>query len=276
MTDEAYIYDVETEWVLSEENKYHNKILPIREYIEYKIEQALYSKSKVKYEENPMAKVETYIQYSIEFFCYGGFLLKDKDYTHIEKIYNKLMPEILQIGSFYEIYSILEQSPWIKRLKIFIFGSYFICWSYLLIVSYYNFPIKINRFKIFLTDLKMYIDQDNDVFYTFAANSMHKLFLYKFILKFLFSKAYIFYKINQSKIFIISTILIFLVLLLNLLRKLLEEHLNKKIINIIYNLEKRKQEDEKKDKEENKELYEMKKRLEEQIENWYQNNHKKK
>jgi hypothetical protein len=227
MMDKAYM-DPGIEWKLTEENKHHRQHLLLKSYIEFKIEQAVYQKSKVEYEENQLAFEEIYVKYNIEKYGYGNIELTDDDYINIHKDYNNFMPKILKLGIFHEMYSILEQDVWIKRMKLLIFGSYFFCWSFILCISYFHFPIDFPMMLYYLNNINKYLYEEFAIISNLDEYYINKLLLYKMKIQLIMINIYALWEIKKITLYKITIIFLGIVLLLNLIRKVFEKRLIKK------------------------------------------------
>lgn len=144
MFDLAYA-DPDVNWEPNENNKYHDKEISLREYIEFKINTSVYENTFTKYESVVLAKESIYISYRTKNNIPEDQSLTDTDHDVIKKEYDEKMPKILKIGIFLELYSIDNNAKIIVRCKIVIFSLYLISWLYVLIKSYYVNP---NDFQI--------------------------------------------------------------------------------------------------------------------------------
>jgi hypothetical protein len=139
MFDESYT-DPFIEWELTEENKLHNQNLSIKEYIEFKINE-FYSITNTIYIQEPLAKEITYQQYRTQKDIPSHIDLNEKDYELIDKFFHDTLPLILHASYFLEIYAIAKEKKLIITLKMIIYFLYLVGWLYVLVISYYKYPI---------------------------------------------------------------------------------------------------------------------------------------
>src|ERR1700753_1182978 len=79
-------------------------------------------------------------------------------------LFEELIPQILDLKLTLGLFELDKQKKVIVWPKIFIFSMYFLCWSYILIISYYNYPIELPMFKIFIKNILMYLTIGEDLF----------------------------------------------------------------------------------------------------------------
>lgn len=121
-------------WELTEENKYHQKEVPIKEYFAYKF----LDKNNVEYDITVIAREDIYNEYLKK---NQKDTLTENDNKIIDNTFYSYTPKIIIFNIFYEKYAALNHIWLIKVLKILIFGGYLICWGYLLVVSFYAYPL---------------------------------------------------------------------------------------------------------------------------------------
>lgn len=155
---EQYIYYLEEKWdsiylLLEDEAEeeeyeenpeqypeiiYNAKMITIREYIEI----FLSHKLRYKYFASPQLK-ENYLK------KYSFVSEKEKkDFLdELKSEFRILIGHYKSLESYYPIYHIVTQSTYIKWTRIFIFILYFICWLYILCISFHtlkNMPMTLN------------------------------------------------------------------------------------------------------------------------------------
>jgi hypothetical protein len=142
--DEAYS-NPNIDWEPNEDNKYHREVIPIKEFIEFKIKQEIYKTPETQYDHTWFPNEEIYREYrkkhNINLDPKIG-KLTDDDYIRLKEPYNVLYEKCFNLGKFVEIYSNLGQKSILINLKIIIYTIYFICWTYILFISYHKFPVQ--------------------------------------------------------------------------------------------------------------------------------------
>jgi hypothetical protein len=116
---------------------HHDKELSIEEYVNIQVENYLSNNDeKIRYEGNAYTKEEILIQYTIDKYKDIKVDLTSEDYVIIKKEFDETMPILLQLSISLEIYSTISSISKIKNIRILIYSLYFICWAYILLVSY--------------------------------------------------------------------------------------------------------------------------------------------
>jgi hypothetical protein len=80
-------------------------------------------------------------------------VIRNKLYTEI----NQKVENILQISLQLRYYDLYNDAEEFKRIKLMIFNNYFLCWSYILIISIHTLPqesifLLLNLFPITLIE----------------------------------------------------------------------------------------------------------------------------
>ena len=113
-------------------------------------------KSFIIDENNPEAhnkiKIEDYRNMSLQ------------DFSDIDKLYYEIIPSLIILKLFFFRMEYIPKFKIIHWSKIVIFSLYFICWSYILITSYWISPLELIMGKYFLINLIRYLLRKNDFF----------------------------------------------------------------------------------------------------------------
>lgn len=134
--------DLEEPYEHTEANKYHEKDLTLKEYFAFKIKTNVYNLETADYIEAVLAKETTYNDYIKDKYKVEDADLTDEDRLQIDKEFEELKPKIIKLGSFIETFKIVERKSIILRtLKFISFSLYLTCWSFVLLLSYFHFPI---------------------------------------------------------------------------------------------------------------------------------------
>lgn len=176
MYDEINMYDEahsnpEFDWELTEDNKYHNEEISVKEYVEFRTKQILYGIPLTQYQATPMSSSERLRSYKKNNTINKEIKLTEKDYNIMRQEYYEMIPTLLKFNLFLEKYSQAGAQPMMKWFKIIIFGLYFISWSYILIRSYYHNPIELTYCKYYLMNILSYFPIMNDVFMPHSGKS---------------------------------------------------------------------------------------------------------
>jgi hypothetical protein len=145
--DEAYA-DPNIDWEHTEDNKYHRRNVPLKEFIEFRIKQEVYKTPDVSYDFYWLIKTSVYEKYQKLHNIPLDTVLNKENRNIINKHYYMRYEECLTLGKFSKIYSIIGQMKIIVYFKIFIFAMYLICWGYILYVSYFTYPINFINTKL--------------------------------------------------------------------------------------------------------------------------------
>lgn len=132
--------------------KYENYVLWLTTDIEYQYEGTPYINSNAE-------KIYKRNKYNDE-----NATLTYADKKELEKDFFVMMPQILCIKYYLELFPRIENRFLIKSSKIFIFSFYFIAWFLVLTISYYHFPIELKIFKYFLEDVITNLIEENNPF----------------------------------------------------------------------------------------------------------------
>lgn len=173
LLDEASAEDIT--WELNNDNKFHDQDINIKEYIELKIKQRLFGIPKVVYNENPIAKDHIYEEYKKTNNIPKNVELSKENLMKIHEDFETNTNIICDSAAIYEKISYFQNKKIILYSRVFIYLMYLICWGYILTVSYYNYPIDLPMFKIFIENLIMYIQiYDIDPFSMFYQHSVNE------------------------------------------------------------------------------------------------------
>lgn len=163
LLDEASAEDAD--WVLNSHNKFHDQDISVKEYIEFKIQQQIYSIPKVVYNENPVAHDHIYLDYKHANNIPENSDLSQEDLNKVHQDFDVYTKIICDSATIYERISYFQNKKMILYERLFIYTSYFICWFYILTKSYYTYPVDFSMSMIFIENLTMYMQEyDNDPF----------------------------------------------------------------------------------------------------------------
>jgi hypothetical protein len=145
---------------------YHNKRETIRKYIEIKFENTMNNViDYVKYKYNhglPHCKDDIIDQYCLDKYNKKRVRYTVSDLDNMSALYYELMPNILKMKLYLYRLDAIAKTPPIKWPQVVIFSIYFICWSYILVISYMYYPIELNGAKYLLLNFMRYLcDIDN-------------------------------------------------------------------------------------------------------------------
>lgn len=164
------IYEVGYEFDKSRENNteaiYHNKCETIREYIEIKFENTMnFLIDYVTYKYNdglPHCKDDIIDQYCLDKYNKKRVRYTVSDLDMMSALYYEFMPNILKMKLYLYRLDAIAKTPPIKWPQVVIFSIYFICWSYVLGISYKYYPIELDGAKYLLMNFMRYLcDIDN-------------------------------------------------------------------------------------------------------------------
>ena len=159
-----YLKEDSDDWELNENNKYHNQEIPVREYLEFKIKQTLSGKPEVSYSKTPFSYEHIYEDYKKNNNIPKEVSLKKADHQVLDNKYYILSKNVIQAGVIHENFSHFQNEKIILYFRLLIFITYFTCWFYVLILSYYNNPIELEMFKYFIQKLMYYISRMDNPF----------------------------------------------------------------------------------------------------------------
>lgn len=80
----------------------------------------------------------------------------------------------------------LKQDFYVRTPEMFIFGSYLIWWGFILVTSYYYYPVEFDLMKYFITNIMIHLCTPNDFFNLIGVQS--KTILINILLKFIICK----------------------------------------------------------------------------------------
>ena len=113
-------------------------------------------KTSIEYVAEPLSKDHVCIKYEQEINKPMANWTR-KDYEELNKLFFELSPKIHSLKLTRELFQNLKQQKKVKYPKIIIFSMYFICWSYILLISYNNYPIELPMFKYLITNFMNYL-----------------------------------------------------------------------------------------------------------------------
>lgn len=91
-------------------------------------------------------------------------LISSEDFDNLRKFYKEIMPSLISLKLFFFRLEYISEYKIIRWSKIIIFSLYFICWLYILIISYSISPVELIGAKYFLINLIRYLLRKNEPF----------------------------------------------------------------------------------------------------------------
>nr|NP_062850.1 hypothetical protein PhpooMp05 [Physarum polycephalum]BAB08084.1 unnamed protein product [Physarum polycephalum] len=156
---------------------YHDEEKTIREYIEIKFNNIidyLLDEVDYEYESTPYCKSEVYNEYCLNKYKNKKALYTSEDLDILRALYCELMPNIIHLKMFLSRIEVVSEVSLMKTSKIVIFGGYLVCWAYILIISYYNYPIDLIMSKYLLLNFMLYLVKEENPFMDFDSGSHNK------------------------------------------------------------------------------------------------------
>lgn len=145
---------------------WHYDIVSIEDYIEIKYDadfDYLFDKVSYEYVGYPSCKEEVYIQYELKFNKpVSSWTPENRE--EVYHLFEELMPKILNLKGTLNNLQILKKERKIVWPKIIIYLLYFICWSYILIISYYYYPITLTMFNYLINNIQLYLTMEKNPF----------------------------------------------------------------------------------------------------------------
>ncbi len=139
---QSLVFDYEAGFEFDlEKMVYHLKRVTLEEFIDIRIKSLLGPHADLfEYDGDPIAKNDVYKQYRLN--KYGNITfpvdLTDEDDAAIYKELNNTWPKLLELSLSLEVYSRISGIPKIRYIKALVYSVYFICWTYILIVSFHK------------------------------------------------------------------------------------------------------------------------------------------
>ena len=157
-------------YTLSHKNKtnavWHYEWVSVEEYIEILYQtfiENIKNNTSFEYVGDPYCKQEIYDYYKQKFNKpVSEWTLENRQ--EVEKLFHELSPQITRLRISLFISQEYKKDKKIIRTKIIIFSLYLICWSYILIISYYNYPIELVMFKYLIKNIMLYLVIGDDPF----------------------------------------------------------------------------------------------------------------
>jgi hypothetical protein len=158
--------------------KYHYKRILIKEFLDLQYETNFeFCSDKIDYcyVGDPYTKDHLVETYARNKYNDQDAKLTTEDYDNISKLFHDLYPLIINLKLFLNRLKLLEDKPVIKYPRILIYSIYIICWSFILVTSYYHYPIDLPMFKILIKNLIMYLKEyDLDQFSMLNQHSINE------------------------------------------------------------------------------------------------------
>jgi hypothetical protein len=175
--------------------QYHDITVTVREASEILYEQSIEEfELNYEYETSPLCHDNVYFEIIkkkykpeiIELTKADCFLLEHEDYTNLKELYESLMPMIINLKICLAIFSVINERKSLHVMRILTFSLYFICWSYILIISYRNTPIPLNMGLNYLINFLAYLGTADNPFAELHWGSLNINMLTWVTIKFLF------------------------------------------------------------------------------------------
>lgn len=142
--------------------KYHYKEVTIKEYIELQFTNKLeYMFNDIKYEYIGKPRAHLLIKQK-EYEIDQKSVLKIMDDHSIHELFHNLLPDLMELKFYLKFSMIFNDNN--KIIKIIIFLLYFLCWSFILIISCYIYPVKFHMSYYFLKNILFYLTIMDDPF----------------------------------------------------------------------------------------------------------------
>ena len=161
--EKVYIFEKGYSYDISRKGKteavWHYDFEPVEKFIEIMHETPLdciRENTSYEYEGDPYCKNEVYIQYEQKFNKHMSTWTSE-DYKEVDKLFHDLIPYILDLKRNLNHLNILKEEKIIIWVKIGIYSIYLICWCYILLVSYFNYPIELKMFKNLIFNFVLYL-----------------------------------------------------------------------------------------------------------------------
>jgi len=162
--EKGYKYDVSR--VDKTDAVWHGDFVPVDIFIQILYETPDDCKRENTYYEyvgDPFCKEEIYVYYEKKFKKPVSDWTSEEN-KEVDQLFHDLIPEILHIKDIMYLIDKLKEQKKIKWPKIIIFSTYLICWSSILIVSYYNYPVELVMFKYLIKNIMTYLVLGEDPF----------------------------------------------------------------------------------------------------------------
>ena len=195
---EVRVYEKGYEGLISRMHKFsgteaihHFTRVSIKEYIEIKYENFLYYMEEqitYQYVGKPYSHEHLYYEFALAKYNNKDTKLTSADYKEMNKLFHELMPVIIELKMALLRIKICEDKAILKWSRILIFSLYFICWSYILTISYYYYPVELNMFKYLVRNVILYLYKFDDPFSGIDYYSLNKNLITKESLKYIVEK----------------------------------------------------------------------------------------
>lgn len=145
---------------------YHNKMMTLKEAIEIRHSNimAYASEDEVMYTYITQSYATKNILESFYNKKPSEVALTDEDFDLLQKEFEIKETFILDLKYLLLLYAISDNNKILKWFKVVIFSLYFICWFYILVISYYTYPVELLMFKIFVLNLMYYLHKQDNIF----------------------------------------------------------------------------------------------------------------
>ena len=192
---EVTVYEKGYEGLISRKRKteaiHHFTIVSIKEYIDIKYENELYYLFKevtYQYIGRPFSHEHFYKEYRRIKYNDSITKLTYHDYQEMNKLFYKLIPIIIELKSCLFKIRIEEEEIIMKWSKVLIFSMYLICWGYILVISYYYYPVELSGFKYLVRNVMRYLCNYDNYFTGVDQYSLNKNLITKESLKYIAEK----------------------------------------------------------------------------------------
>ena len=170
---------------------HHFTTVSIKEYIEIKYENFLYywaEEITYQYVGWPSSHEHLYKEFRMTKYNNKDTKLTSADYKEMDQEFHELMPIIIELKMAVLRIKRYEDKPIIKWSRVLIYSMYFICWSYILTISYYYYPVELNMFKYLVRNLMLYLCNYDDYFTGVDQYSLNKNLITKESVKYIIER----------------------------------------------------------------------------------------
>jgi len=117
---------------------YHDKYFTIKEYLDIQVD--LWFKddetTQIDYDIWCYCNHEVFNNYNLIKYNTTEIKITSEDLKILKKDFYFIAPILIKLKIFLRYYTLVENISWIKNIRIIIFSIYFICWAYILYISY--------------------------------------------------------------------------------------------------------------------------------------------
>lgn len=176
----VYIFEENCDYTYDNDNKtkaiHHYKRATIKEYIEIKYENVvawLSNKVNFEYTGDPYLHSALQKQYCLQKYNNEVAPMTKQDEQIVSKLFYELTDIIIELKLFYNKFELINEQIYFKITKTIIYLLYSICWSYILSISFYYYPITLTMFNYLINNIQLYLTMPENPFidHTFSQNT---------------------------------------------------------------------------------------------------------